>query len=258
MKENKINNTPITLDMELLAYLSEPTAMCNRLFAFYYLLQQAVKEPTVINKRGIDIHLNTGQLEASILTLSNKWKWHRKTVIHFLDELEKRGYLQRMSNKLSTIIEMTCLNRCTSETEISCPTETTGRCATESVGPYITDFRKLPSVVHQDPPMQLTDEIHRKCRSVYDLFIETFPLLDKPSPYNADIEKDIYYVFWLGMRGNFDLLKKYFSIISADPLKNGTMADKSGISPYKESFKHLFSSNWQLVLDCDAEYNRNL
>ena len=212
----------------------------------------------IITKRGIDIHLQPGQLEASILTLSNKWKWHRKTVTGFLDELEKRGYIKRMSNKLSTIIEVTCLNQCTTETKTVCPTKTSGQCTPELVAQYSTDFRNLPNVAHQSPPLQLADEERQTCRQVYDLFIETFPKLDKPPCYSDQIEKDIYYVFCLGMRGDFTLLKKYFDIISADPFKNGTMADMSGASPYKESFNHLFSTNWQLVLDCDAEYTRAL
>lgn len=258
MKGNKDNSTPITLDMGLLAYLSETSTMCNRLSAFYDLLQQAVKETTIINKRGIDIHLNPGQLEASILTLSNKWKWHRKTVTGFLDELERRGYIKRISNKLSTIIEMTCLIQHTTELDTNCPTEISQECTPDSVVHCPTEYKDLPSVVHHDSPMQLTDEIRQLCQKVYDLFIDTFPLLDKPAPYSVNIEKDIYYVFCLGMRGNFELLKRYFDIISSDPFKNGSMADKSGMSPYKETFNHLFSSNWQIVLDCNAEYERNL
>lgn len=258
MKKNIDNNTPIILDMELLSYLSDTSSLCNRLFAFHDLLQQAVKEPTIINKRGIDIHLTPGQQEASILTLSNKWKWHRKTVTSFLDELERRGYIKRMSNKLSTIIEITCLSQHTTEQETICLTKTTEECTPKSVVPCSTDYRNLPSVVHHAPPMQLTEEEQQLCRKVYDFFGETFPLLDKPAPYNANIEKDIYYVFCLGMKGDFDLLKKYFSIISSDPFKNGTMADKSGSSPFKETFHHLFSTNWQIVLDCNAEYERNL
>lgn len=258
MKKNSNSKQPITIDMELLAYLSDSSTVCNRLFAFHDLLQQAVKEPTVITKRGIDIHLKPGQLEASILMLSNKWHWHRKTITVFLDELEKRGYIKRISNKLSTIIEVTCLNQCTTETKTECSTEIAGQSTPNLIAHCSTDFRNLPSVVHQTPPMQLTDQERQSCREVYDLFIETFPKLDKPDIYSDAIEKDIYYVFCLGMRGDKDLLKKYFSIISADPFKNGTMADKSGTSPYKESFGHLFSSNWQFVLDCDAEYIRVL
>lgn len=258
MKRDMDNATPIMLDIGLLAYLSDTTTLCNRLFAFHNLLQLAVKEPTVITKRGIDIHLEPGQLEASILTLSNKWKWHRKTITSFLDELEKRGYIKRISNRLSTIIEITCLSKYTIEPSTDCSSEKSEQCTSDPAVPCPTVFFNLPSVVHQAPPMQLTDGVRQMCMKVYDLFIETFPLLDKPSPYDANIEKDIYYVFCLGMHGDFDLLKKYFSIISADPFKNGTMADKSGASPYKESFSHLFSSNWQSVLDCDAEYNRVL
>lgn len=258
MKKNIVNDTSITLDMDLLAYLSDTTTMCNRIYAFHDLLQLAVKEPSVITKRGIDIHLEPGQLEASILMLSNKWKWHRKTITSFLDELEKRGYIKRISNRLSTIIEITCLSQHTTEPKTDYPSKKSGQCTSETAAPCPTDFMSLPSVVHQAPPMQLTDEVRQMCMKVYNLFIETFPLLDKPAPYNANIEKDIYYVFCLGMHADLDLLKKYFSIISADPFKNGTMADKSGVSPYKESFSHLFSSNWQSVLDCDAEYGRIL
>ena len=252
------NNTSIIMDMELLAYLSDSSTMCNRLFAFHDLLQLSVDKPTVITKRGIDIHLESGQLEASILTLSNKWKWHRKTITSFLDELERRGYIKRISNRLSTIIEMTCLKQGTTELVTECPINKAEQCTSETAVLYPTDFLSLPCVAHQAPPMQLPDEVRQSCMEVYHLFIETFPLLDKPAPYDANIEKDIYYVFHLGMHGDFNLLKKYFSIISADPFKNGMMADKSGVSPYKESFSHLFSSNWQFVLDCDAEYNRAL
>lgn len=258
MKKNIVNDTSITLDMDLLAYLSDTTTMCNRIYAFHDLLQLAVKEPSVITKRGIDIHLEPGQLEASILMLSNKWKWHRKTITSFLDELEKRGYIKRISNRLSTIIEITCLSQHTTEPKTDYPSKKSGQCTSETAAPCPTDFMSLPSVVHQAPPIQLTDEVRQMCMKVYNLFIETFPLLDKPAPYNANIEKDIYYVFCLGMHADLDLLKKYFSIITADPFKNGTMADKSGVSPYKESFSHLFSSNWQSVLDCDAEYGRIL
>lgn len=258
MKRDIDSNTLITLDMGLLAYLSDTSSMCNRLFAFHDLLQQAVRETTVINKRGIDIHLKPGQLEASILALSNKWKWHRKTITSFLDELERRGYIKRMSNKLSTIIEVTCLNLHTTETGTDYPTEVAKTYTPEPVVSCSTNFHTLPSVVHQTPPMQLPNDVRQLCRQVYDLFIDTFPLLDKPASYNANIEKDIYYVFCLGMKADFVLLKKYFSIISADPFKNGTMADKSGMSPFKETFNHLFSSNWQIILDCNAEYNQTL
>ena len=87
--------------------------------------------------------------------------------------------------------------------------------------------------------MQLTNEVRQLCRKAYDLFIEMLPLLDKPAPYNANIEKDIYYVFCLGMHADFDLLKKYFDIISADPFKNGTLPR---MYTNKESFRHLLST----------------
>lgn len=248
----------ITVDTELLAYLSDASSVCNRLMAFNDLLASATTEPCVITKRGIDIHLQPGQLEASILTLSNRWKWHRKTITTFLDELEKRGYLRRVSNKVSTIIEMTCLNRCATEVAPLCTSTVPTQCTSQPLVQCPTDFLQLPSVSHQDPPLQLTPEVRQTCRQVYDLFSQTFPLLDKPAPYDANIEKDIYYVFFLGMRGDLDRLKQYFDIINADPFKNGTIADSSGTSPYKQSFSQLFSTNWQVTFDCHAEYHQAL
>lgn len=153
MKENPNSSQLITIDMELLAYLSEASTVCNRLFAFHNLLQQAVKEPTDITKRGIVIHLEPGQLEASILALSNKWKWHRKTITSFLDELERRGYIKRMSNKLSTIIEVTCLRQSTTEPETDCTAQTPVICAPKFAASCTSDFQNLPNVAHQAPPM---------------------------------------------------------------------------------------------------------
>ena len=182
MKENPNSSQLITIDMELLAYLSEASTVCNRLFAFHNLLQQAVKEPTDITKRGIVIHLEPGQLEASILALSNKWKWHRKTITSFLDELERRGYIKRMSNKLSTIIEVTCLRQSTTEPETDCTAQTPVICAPKFAASCTSDFQNLPNVAHQAPPMQLTNEVRQLGRKAYDLFIEMLPLLDKPAP----------------------------------------------------------------------------
>lgn len=258
MNPNPKSTRQVTVDTELLAYLSDTSSVCNRLSAFNDLVTNATSEPCVITKRGINIHLQPGQLEASILTLSNRWKWHRKTITTFLDELEKRGYLRRVSNKVSTIVEMTCLSRCATAAAPSYTTAPPVQCTSQPPVQCPTDFLQLPSVAHQDPPLQLTTQVRQACRQVYDLFSQTFPLLDKPATYDANIEKDIYYVFFLGMRGDLNRLKQYFDIINADPFKNGTIADSSGTSPYKQSFSQLFSTNWQVTFDCHAEYHQAL
>lgn len=254
MKTSTENKIQVTMDTNLLTYLGSSTQVCNRLHAFIDLLQNAVKEPAEISKRGISIHLAPGQLEASIVELSIKWKWHRKTVASFLDELESHGYIKRMSSNVSTIIELTCLNRCAPESPSNCPTKPASFYTEEVPVLCTADFlQQLPGVAHQDPPMRLSDEIRQSCKKVYDLFIKTFPLLDEPEAYNECLEKDIYYVFILGMKGDFSRIEKYFGIINADPFKNGTMAAQTGISSGKVSFQQLFSTNWQLVFDCDAE-----
>jgi len=241
MKSELRKNKQLIMDSRLLLYLANNAQVYTRLHAFIYLLENAVEEPTEIMKRGISVRLAPGQLEASIIELSTKWGWHRRTVSSFLDELESSGYIKRVSSNVSTVIEITCWNQCTTEPVIECISEFPTN--------YTADYRMLPGVAHQDPPMQLPEELRLTCRRVYDLFIETFPLLDKPEAYSENIEKDIYYVFILGMKGNWDCLKQYFGLINADPMKNGTIARETDISSCKESFGQLFSANWQLVFD---------
>lgn len=234
-------NKQLIINSGLLVYLANNTQVYTRLHAFIYLLENAMETPTEIMKRGISVRLAPGQLEASIVELSTKWKWHRRTVSSFLDELEKQRYIKRVSSNVSTVIEIICWNRC--------PTEPVIGYTAESPTNYTADYRMLPSIAHQDPPMQLPEELRLTCKKVYELFIETFPLLDKPETYNENIEKDIYYVFILGMKENWDRLKQYFDLINADPMKNGTIAKETGMSSCKESFRQLFSANWQLVFD---------
>lgn len=234
------NNQQIRIDIEFLKYLNNSHQTNNRLEAFIYLLDNAVKEPTEIIKRGIRVHLSIGQLEASILELSNKWKWHRKTVSSFLDELESRGYIRKISTNISTVIEVTCLHQYAKESD--------NNITPELLNPYTTLFQQLPSILHQDPPMELPDEIRKDCIRAYELFIETLPLLDTSQSYNDKIEKDIYYAFILGMKGDFSLLKRLFDIIQADPLKNGILSVKGSMLDCKTSFRELFSPYWQYLL----------
>jgi len=240
MNTKNINNQQIRIDIDFLRYLNNTHQVNNRLQAFIYLLENAVKEPTEIIKRGIPIQLSIGQLEASILELSTKWKWHRKTVSSFLDELESRGYIRRISTNVSTVIEITCLNECTTESD--------NRITPELLNPYTILFQQLPSILHNDPPMELPDEIWENCIKAFDLFKESLPLLHAPQIYNDEVEKDIYHAFILGMKGDFNLLKKLFDIIQADPLKNGCIPD------CKTSFRELFSPHWQYFLSREEDY----
>lgn len=246
----------LTIDLKLLEYLNSVPKVYTRLHAFADLAMSAVTVPTTVMKRGIRIDLQPGQLEASTVELSNKWKWDRRTVASFLNRLEHDGYIRKVSSNVSTIIEWCFQDGCTAEPVEPSAAESTIAparvCGTLCMAELPT---ALPDVLYGDGPMQLPDDVRAACREVYDLFLQTFPLLEHPEEYDDRTEKDIYYVFILGMKGRRELLEQYFSQIASDPFKNGTMAARTGVSAYKSSFRQLFSSVWQQVLGAAVKSN---
>lgn len=74
--------------------------------AWIDLLLLARHKPGLIDIRGIEIKLQSGQLCYSQLTLAKRWKWDRKTVKKFLKNLEKREMLDIRINKVTTIISI--------------------------------------------------------------------------------------------------------------------------------------------------------
>jgi len=54
--------------------------------------------------RGVDIHLNPGQLCYSQKSLAKRWKWNVKTVNKFLSALKKREMVDTRKTNITTII----------------------------------------------------------------------------------------------------------------------------------------------------------
>ncbi len=72
--------------------------------AWVDLLLLARHNPGLVTIRGIDIKLNPGQLCYSQLSLAERWRWNRKTVRKFLNNLKKRGMADIKTSKVTTII----------------------------------------------------------------------------------------------------------------------------------------------------------
>lgn len=57
-----------------------------------------------IRVRGIKVDVLRGQLAYSQVSLSQRWKWSRKKVKRYLDELEKNGDVVQQNNEVTTLI----------------------------------------------------------------------------------------------------------------------------------------------------------
>lgn len=112
----------IILNIDDLIWLKHSTNVYNRFDLFLDLINQAKEERKETIKRGIKISLEPGQVEVSLINLVARWHLNRKTVISFLNELEKRNLICRVSNKLTTIIKLNCLIEVTDKNKIFCPT----------------------------------------------------------------------------------------------------------------------------------------
>lgn len=255
-KDYRTCNFRMTVGLEFLQFLKEKSARMTKEDALCYLISHMVQELTIVVKNGYSFTLQPGQVMAPLLQLSKEWKWDRKSVRRFLDGLEELGYIKKIQYQYGTILEFTELLRGTSDTGVPQTVLSHESGIPDSGVQFPTDSdvlvgvqsSSLANILYEAPPLQLDEKTSKLCHKVYDLFVATFPLLPKPAPYDQRIEKDIYYVFILGMNGNLKTLQRYFDIIRNDPFRNGTMAQISPNSAYTESFQSLFSCKWQVVL----------
>jgi DNA replication protein DnaD len=74
--------------------------------AWIDLLLLANHKPATIFIRGVEVHLERGELAYSQKSLSRRWKWNERTVNKFLRALESRQMIQRRSSNVTTIISL--------------------------------------------------------------------------------------------------------------------------------------------------------
>ena len=74
--------------------------------AWMDLLLMANHNKATLFIRGIEIHLEPGELCYSQLTLSKRWKWNQRTVNKFLKLLENRQMIHNKITRVTTIISI--------------------------------------------------------------------------------------------------------------------------------------------------------
>lgn len=236
----------IILNIDDLIWLKHSTNVYNRFDLFLDLINQAKEERKETIKRGIKISLEPGQVEVSLINLVARWHLNRKTVISFLNELEKRNLICRVSNKLTTIIKLNCLIEVTDKNKIFCPTNDEKKCQTDSCVSDSADYlTEIQSPVRKNR-LEITEQNRRICRQVFQMFIDTFPRFDRPDDYDEEAERFIYSIFIIQMKGEWSLLEKYFNSLKSDPLINISLSNST--SNEQCSFKRFFSSHWQEIL----------
>ena len=76
----------------------------TREMAWIDLLLLANSKDSTVTKRGVKIQLHRGQVFKSIIFLSDRWKWNKRTTMRFLDILELKGKIQRKITNVNTLI----------------------------------------------------------------------------------------------------------------------------------------------------------
>lgn len=76
----------------------------GRLQAFLDLCNMAAIKPYSFFVRGIKVDVMPMQLAKSADYLASKWTWNKRTVLCFLDALQKEGYITLQKSRLITIV----------------------------------------------------------------------------------------------------------------------------------------------------------
>jgi len=84
------------------------------------LLLLAAWKPRTIFLKGVEIHLQRGDLAWSQRELSRRWKWNQRTVNKYLTALEKREMIHHTVSQTTTLIHI--INYDTYQTDINAST----------------------------------------------------------------------------------------------------------------------------------------
>lgn len=236
----------LILKIDDLIWLKQSTNVYNRFDLFIDLINQAKEERKETIKRGIKISLEPGQVEVSIINLVARWHLNRKTVINFLNGLEKRNLICRVSNKLTTIIKLNCLTEVTDKNKNFRSTNDEKNYQTDSCVSDSTDYLTEVQSPLGKYKLEITEQDRKMCQQVFQMFIDTFPKFSRPDDYNEDVERFIYSIFIIQMKGEWSLLEKYFNSLKSDPLINISLSNSTDNEQC--SFKRVFSSHWQEIL----------
>ena len=76
----------------------------NKTMAWIDLLILANHKPQTVYLRGIETHVDRGQLCRSKLSLSKRWRWNERTVNSFISTLQNREMIHSNSTNVTTVI----------------------------------------------------------------------------------------------------------------------------------------------------------
>lgn len=135
------NEVNLHLSADAVAFLSGITGGVSHMSVFAYLMANMAVEPVTFVKRGIEIILNIGEVEASANSLSDVFGLGRKPMIRILDNFSKLGIIDLRTSKLASIARLVSVSAVNpdpakgEEAPTPSPVPTDGSEATESVMP---------------------------------------------------------------------------------------------------------------------------
>lgn len=250
----------MVVDDQLLDFLSVRSPVLTREQALMDLLSRRVTEQTSINKNGREYTLRPGEAETSINLLAQEWKWDRKTVRRFLGGLQELGYIKTRQYPYGTIATFpNVLGDVPDDEPVPQVTEAPEAdyidlyVSATAEGAWLGSKLRMRkskahlSVRYDKEPLSISEEQRSVLRHVYDSVLSRLPLLHMPS-YDERVEKALYYVFVLGMEGDFALMERFLDKVANDPSMNGEMAQLTMNPADQQSFESLLSSRWQELL----------
>lgn len=256
MKVASTRSFSCQVNSELLEFLSERAVSATRITAFLDLVARRVQVQTEVSLNNHPFVLQPGQAMASLVELSELWKWDRKKVRRFIERLEELGYICTTNAMYGTVFEFPFLHG-TPSTSNGSPTQTSpdgspeptpkGTARLDVLPETNSVARSIPDIRYGADPLVIDSRTKSLCHQVYDLFRSRLPRLERP-PYNQRTEKAIYSVFVLGMKADMSVMEHFLSLVARDPYMNGEIAEMTGCSNDRESFTSLFSCRWQEIL----------
>lgn len=76
----------------------------TRMQAWIDMILLASHKDHIVYIRGNEVRVTRGQLAWAAEVLAQRWKWDRKTVIRFLESLEKQGMIGQQKSRVITVI----------------------------------------------------------------------------------------------------------------------------------------------------------
>lgn len=102
----------ITLTTEAREFLAGTTAGVSHFAIYNDLLNNMAMMDTSFSKRGNIVPLHTGQAESSAHSMSERWKFGRKSMVRILSTMDDLGIIRLYTSRLASISDMLSVDKC--------------------------------------------------------------------------------------------------------------------------------------------------